>query len=151
MVYFLNQFTSLIKSHFRLTSDEGCPEKCSYRKLNDNSNDIWCIGQGDYNFSDICPTSEETTSPKSVSTSNKYVTTLTTEESTASGPKTTIPPPKTPNDTIRIKTQYEENGVIFEQEDSYNNITGEAKIVVPAHGNNSAVEVIMQESTVSHI
>ena len=42
---------------------------------------------------------------------------------------------------------YEENGEIIEQEDSYNNVTGEAKIVVPAHGNNSAIEVIMQEST----
>ena len=35
----------------------------------------------------------------------------------------------------------------MEQEDSYNNVTREAKIVVPAHGNNSAIEVIMQEST----
>ena len=42
---------------------------------------------------------------------------------------------------------YEEDGIIVEQEDSYNNVTREAKIVVPAHGNNSAIEVIMQEST----
>ena len=58
-------------------------------------------------------------------------------------------PPETPSPSTRIKIQYEEDGEVFEQEDTYNNVTGEAKIVVPAHGNNSAVEVIMQESTVS--
>ena len=50
-----------------------------------------------------------------------------------------------------MKVQYEEDGEIFEQEDVYNDVTGEAKIIVPAHGNNSAIEVIMQESTVSKI
>ena len=58
-------------------------------------------------------------------------------------------PPETPSPSTRIKIQYEEDGEVFEQEDTYNNVTGEAKIAVPAHGNNSAVEVIMQESTVS--
>ena len=42
---------------------------------------------------------------------------------------------------------YEEDGVIIEQEDSYNNVTGEARLVVPAHGNNSGIEVIIQESS----
>ena len=62
---------------------------------------------------------------------------------------TTEPPPETPFPSTRIKIQYEEDGEVFEQEDTYNNVTGEAKIAVPAHGNNAAVEVIMQESTVS--
>ena len=61
---------------------------------------------------------------------------------------TTIePPPKAPPASSRIKIQYEEDGEVFVQEDTYNNVTGEAKIVVPAHGDNSAVEVIMQEAT----
>jgi hypothetical protein len=64
---------------------------------------------------------------------------------------TTEPPPQTPNVTTRVKVKYEEDGEIFEQEDVYNNVTGEAKIIVPAHGNNSAIEVIMQESTVRKI
>ena len=50
-----------------------------------------------------------------------------------------------------MKVQYEEDGEIFEQEDVYNDVTGEAKIIVPAHGDNSAIEVIMQESTVCKI
>ena len=60
---------------------------------------------------------------------------------------TTEPPPDIPEPSTEVRVLYEEDGIIVEQEDSYNNLTREAKIVVPAHGNNSAIEVIMQEST----
>ena len=42
---------------------------------------------------------------------------------------------------------YEEEAECFEQVDSYNNVTEEARLVVPAHGNNSGIEVIIQESS----
>ena len=61
----------------------------------------------------------------------------------------TKPPPPASSPSSRVKVQYEEDGEVFEQEDTYNNVTGEATISVPAHGNNSALEIIMQESSVS--
>jgi hypothetical protein len=45
--------------------------------------------------------------------------------------------------------QYELDGEVFEQEDTYNNVTGEAKLSVTDHGNKSAVDIIIQESMVS--
>ena len=42
---------------------------------------------------------------------------------------------------------YEEDGVIIEQKDTFNNETGEARLSVPAHGNNSAIDVILQEGS----
>ena len=55
----------------------------------------------------------------------------------------------TPTPSSIVRVQYEEDGEVFEQEDTFNNVTGEAKLSVPAHGNNTAVEIIIQEATVS--
>ena len=46
-----------------------------------------------------------------------------------------------------VEVRYEEDGEIFAQENWYSNVTGEAVLIVPAHGNNSAVQVIMQGAT----
>ena len=86
---------------------------------------------------------------KSTAMASEVTTATGTSTKPTSPMITTELPPNTPSPSTRIKIQYEEDGEVFEQEDTYNNVTGEAKIVVPAHGNNSAVEVIMQESTVS--
>ena len=72
-------------------------------------------------------------------------TTKTIQQST-----TVVFTPDEPPPSKRVKVQYEEDGEVFEQEDTYNNVTGEATITVPAHGNNTAVEVILQEATVSN-
>ena len=116
---------------YRLTKNQGCIEGCSYIKIGGQSNEIWCIGEGNYDYQYTCKTStiQSTLSTQTVSTESLV--------------------PETPNVTMSIKLQYEEDGVVYEQEDSYNNVTGEARIVVSAHNNNSAVEVLMLESTVS--
>ena len=38
---------------------------------------------------------------------------------------------------------------MFEQEDTFNNVTGEATINVPAHGDLTEINIVMQQSTVS--
>ena len=96
--------------------------------------------------SSLVPSSE---AQKSTATTPEFSASTGTPTKLTTPKMTTEPPPDTPSPSTRIKIQYEEDGEVFEQEDTYNNVTGEAKIVVPAHGNNSAVEVIMQESTVS--
>ena len=87
-------------------------------------------------------------------TTQRISQSITTNSSSTSQPttvrRTTEPSPDAPPASTKVRVKYEENGEIFEQEDTYNNVTGEASISVPAHGNNSAVEVIMQESTVSN-
>ena len=110
-----------------LDEDSPCPDSCSYQRDRDDPPEVWCFKPGGLEFSDECPaTTATTTAP----------TTTTTE-----------PPPDIPEASTEVRVLYEEDGIIVEQEDSYNNLTREAKIVVPAHGNNSAIEVIMQEST----
>ena len=42
-----------------MDEDQGCPEGCSYLKIGEEPTDIWCIGHGDYRFSDVCKTSYE--------------------------------------------------------------------------------------------
>ena len=54
------------------------------------------------------------------------------------------PPP-----SLSIRIGYVEDGIVFEQEDTFNNITGEATINVPAHGDLSEINIVMQQSTVS--
>ena len=100
-------------------------EKCSYLKDGSDPSEIWCIKDGPYNGEDVCPA---TASTQQIST------------------EPSVPP--TPSPSTRVKIQYAENGEVFEQEDTYNNVTGEATLSSPAHGNNSAVEVIIQENTV---
>ena len=82
-------------------------------------------------------TKEDTLAPKPTSAISGSTIIMSTEAA-----------PRAPEPSVKIRVQYEENGEIFEQEDTYNNVTGEATISVPAHGDNSGVEVIMQESTV---
>ena len=101
--------------------DSPCPDSCSYLKDEDVIPEVWCFKPGGMEFTEECPA---TTTPAA----------------------TTEPPPDIPEPSTEVRVLYEEDGIIVEQEDSYNNVTREAKIVVPAHGNNSAIEVIMQES-----
>ena len=165
---------------YRLTADQGCPGKCSYTKKGTDQTEIWCFAKGPYQSDNVCSSTASTTTMSILSSINLVTTepylrtiitnkmstlpsstrvlttelplkTATTNTISTAQLITTEPPPQTPNVTIRVKVKYEEDGEIFEQEDVYNNVTGEAKITVPAHGNNSAIEVIMQESTVSKI
>ena len=105
-----------------MTENRGCPEGCSYIKDGLDKSDTWCIKPGPYSFELTCPA------------------TATPQMSTQ---------PADPSPTTRVTIQYEEDGEVFEQEDMFNNMTGEATLSVPAHGNNSAVDIIIQEATVS--
>ena len=116
-----------INTYFcRLTEDRDCPEDCSYTKDGTDQSDTWCIKPGPYQAELTCPA------------------TTTAHMSTHMSTQPTAPPPSS-----IVRVQYEEDGEIFEQEDTFNNVTGEAKLSVQAHGNNSAVEIIIQEATVS--
>ena len=105
-----------------MSEDRGCPEGCSYTKDGTDQSDTWCIKPGPYRAERTCP-----------ATATAHMST-----------QPSAPPP-----SIIVRVQYEEDGEIFEQEDTFNNVTGEAKLSVQAHGNNSAVEIIIQEATVS--
>ena len=59
------------------------------------------------------------------------------------------PPPELPDEGIKTKLAFIENGEVFEQEDNFNNISGEAIVSVPPHGNLSELTVVLQPSTVS--
>ena len=109
-----------------LDEDSPCPESCSYQRDRDDPPDVWCFKPGGMEFTDECPATPTITAT---------TTTITTE-----------PPPDIPEPSTQVRVLYEEDDIIVEQEDSYNNLTREVMIVVPAHGNNSALEVIMQES-----
>ena len=61
------------------------------------------------------------------------------------------PPPELPDVGIKTKIAFLENGEIFEQQDNFNNISGEAVINVPPHGNLSQLTVVLQPSTVSKL
>jgi hypothetical protein len=113
--------------------------------------ETWCFKPGPYQTGPSCGATTSSESMMStLALSDESATSVpSTIAKITSSKMTTEPPPETPSPSTRIKIQYEEDGEVFEQEDTYNNVTGEAKIAVPAHGNNSAVEVIMQESTVS--
>jgi len=65
------------------------------------------------------------------------------------GPNYTEECPAPPPDPAvkSVGVFYEEDGVIIEQKDTFNNETGEARLSVPAHGNNSAIDVILQEGS----
>ena len=103
-------------------SDGECPGGCSYKRDDQvDDEDVWCFKEGSYVLK-TC----------SLSTTPSLTTVL--ELSPA---------------TLRsLVVAYEEDGIVVEQEDSFNNQTGEAIIAVPPHGNNSQLTVIMQESTV---
>ena len=146
-------------------------------KDGEDENEIWCLKQGNYDYEDKCTEKDATittsnplqtlTSKDDSSTTLSTVSILTTTKQLSEAVSTTDPiptntslgttvlktttepPPPTPNITMKVKIRYEENGEVIEQEDTYNNITGEAKLVIPAHGNNTALEIVMQESTVN--
>ena len=59
------------------------------------------------------------------------------------------PPPELPDEGTKTKIAFIENGEVFEQQDNFNNISGEAVVSVPPHGNLSQLTVVLQPSTVS--
>ena len=68
--------------------------------------------------------------------------------------KTSIAPstdPESPENSIKSRVGYLEGTNIIEQTDSYSNISREAFLEVPPHGNNSELTIIMQPTTVSSI
>ena len=60
----------------------------------------------------------------------------------------TQPPPELPDEGTKTRIAFMENGEVFEQQDNFNNISGEAVLSVPPHGNLSELTVVLQPSTV---
>ena len=47
-----------------------------------------------------------------------------------------------------IRHTIEENGEVYEQVDSFNNVTGEVTIEVPPHGDREPMQILLDPSTV---
>ena len=58
-----------------------------------------------------------------------------------------IPSTKAPHMEV-IRHIIEENGEIYEQVDSFNNVTGEVEIEVPPHGDREPMQILLDPSTV---
>merc|ERR1712096_85192 len=128
---------SLVGS-YRLIQNGGCPEGCSYMKDGSDPSDVWCMGVGDYQGDDVCPasstqhmTTEVHAAPSSTQqttpTSKQQITPSSTQQTNPFSTQqstttitTEVPPPPPPPPSTRIKTQYEEDGEVFEQEDTFN-------------------------------
>ena len=83
--------------------------------------------------------------------STKTTSTSSTLISTPIKTVTTQPTPELPDEGTKTRIAYMENGEVFEQKDNFNNISGEAVVSVPPHGNLSELTVVLQPSTVSKI
>ena len=60
------------------------------------------------------------------------------------------PPPELPDEGTKTKIAFIENGEVIEQRGNFNNISGEAILSVPPHGNMSELTVVLQPSTVGN-
>ena len=61
-----------------------------------------------------------------------------------------IPSTKAPHMEV-IRHIIEENGEIYEQVDSFNNVTGEVTIELPPHGDRELMQILLDPSTVWQI
>ena len=84
-----------------------------------------------------------------VSSAHTTLPSLSTKEISKTSIASTAP--ESPPRSIESKVSYLEGTDIIEQKDSYSNISREAVLEVPPHGNNSELTIIMQPTTVSSI
>ena len=143
--------------------DADCLGGCAYTKEDDASESVWCFATGPFPASNECPASSSKTSPLSTmepeTTSFEFLSSSTlivdtpqhlpqTEYSSITTITITQPPPELQDEGTKTSIAFLENGEVIEQRDSFNNISGEAVLSVPPHGNMSELTVVLQPSTV---
>ena len=91
-------------------------------------------------------TSETHFTPHLMSINSTNIQTLTSLSTNVFTPS----PPELPDEGTRTKIAFIENGEVIEQKGNFNNISGEAVLSVPPHGNMSELTVVLQPSTVGN-
>ena len=106
-------------------------------KDGDEDDNTWCFKDGPYVPQYVC-SSSSTNLPATTMVNIVFFIFISSFFLQAESP-----PP-----SLTVRVGYVEDGEVFEQEDTFNNVTGEATINVPAHGNLTEINIVMQESTV---
>ena len=100
-------------------------------------------------FEDIICKLENKTACSPITSTTTKTSTTSTSSTTTTATTTEKPAPELLDMGTKTKIAYMEDGEIFEQQDNFNNISGEAIVEVPPHGNLTELSVILQPSTVS--